>query len=291
MAVPYSDAEADILNGHLRVKDGGSWRTIDDVHVKSGGSWRRAREVYVKHSGSWRSVHEGDHFLFKTTRSSNTQSEFNLNNYLTGQGWNGSDPVKGVLVINNQQQQVRINSLPSDSRVYLRINSNRRIQGRGGNGGGQGGNGGGGQRALYTRATTILNNGGIIAGGGGGGGGGNGGQCVYQNFGQYGCMKGSQCQATYQNFSSTRGGGGGGGAGYPGGSGGYNGGNGQQNSGGGGGGSGGCGAASGGKGGDMGQAGQNSSASGGGNGAGINGASYISQVGSGTGDVRGGQNN
>ena len=56
-------------------------------------------------------------------------------------------------------------------------------------------------------------------------------------------------------------------------------------------GSGGCGAASGGKGGDMGQAGQNSSASGGGNGAGINGASYISQVGSGTGDVRGGQNN
>jgi len=103
MAVPYSDDEADILNGHLRVKNGGSWRTIDDVHVKSGGQWRRAREVYIKHSGTWRSVHEGDHFLFKPTRSSNTHSEFNRNNWLSGQGWNGSDPVKGVLISDNQQ--------------------------------------------------------------------------------------------------------------------------------------------------------------------------------------------
>ena len=73
MAVPYTDAEADILNGHLKVRHSGSWRTIDDVHVKSGGSWRRAREVYVRHSGAWRSVHEGDHFLFKVTNSTNTQ--------------------------------------------------------------------------------------------------------------------------------------------------------------------------------------------------------------------------
>ena len=289
MAVPYSDAEGEILNGHLRVRHSGSWRTIDDVHVKDGGQWRRAREVYIKHSGSWRSVHEGDHFLFKTTRSSNNQDEFNLNNWLSGQGWNGSDPVKGVLIINNQQQRVRINSLPSDSRVYLRVNNNKRIQGKGGNGGNRGGQQGqAGQRALYTRATTILNNKGIIAGGGGGGKGGNNAQCTYQNFGQYGCMKGSQCPITYQNFSQALGGGGGGGAGYPGGQGKHGGQNGTQNSGGNGGGNGGCGSNSGGGGGNMGQQGGNN---GGSNGAGINGASYITQYDSGNGDVRGGQNN
>ena len=121
----------------------------------------------------------------------------------------------------------------------------------------------------------------------GGGRGGNNGQCVYQNFGQYGCMKGSQCQATYQNFSQALGGGGGGGAGYPGGQGKNGGQNGQQNSGGQGGGNSGCGSNSGGKGGDMGQDGQGGASAG----VGINGASYITQYDTGNGDVRGGQNN
>ena len=266
MAVPYTDAEADVLNGHLKVRHSGAWRTIDDVHVKDGGSWRRAREVYIRDGGSWRSVHEGDHFLFKTTRGTNTQSEFSLSSYLTGQGWNGSDPVKGVVVINNLQMQVNLGTMPSDSRVYLIVNSGKRIQATGGRGGNRGG--------------------------GGGGGGGSNGQCVYQNTYQYGCMKGSQCQGTNQNFSQSLGGGGGGGAGYPGGSGGSGGGQaGQSNSGGGGGGNGGCGSNSGGSGGGIGLNGQSSQGTRGVAGIGINGASYITQVGSGSGDVRGGQNN
>ena len=293
MAVPYTDAEADVLNGHLKVRHSGAWRTIDDVHVKSGGSWRQTKEVYIKSGGTWRSVHEGEHFLFKTTLGTNTQSEFSLSSYLTGAGWNGSSPVKGVVVVNNLQMQVNLGTMPSDSRVYLIVNSGKRIQATGGNGGGRGGGGGqNGQRALYTRTPTFLNNAGLIAGGGGGGGGGSNGQCVYQNTYQYGCMKGSQCQGTNQNFSQSLGGGGGGGAGYPGGSGGSGGGQaGQSNSGGGGGGNGGCGSNSGGSGGGIGLNGQGSQGGGGTAGIGINGASYITQVGSGSGDVRGGQNN
>ena len=149
MAVPYTDAEADVLNGHLKVRSGGAWRTIQDVSVKSGGSWRQTKEVYIKSGGTWRSVHEGEHFLFKTTQSTNTQSEFSLSSYLTGAGWNGTSPVKGVVVINNLQQRVNLGTMPADSRVYLIVNSSKRIQATGGNGGNRGGGGGqNGQRAL-----------------------------------------------------------------------------------------------------------------------------------------------
>ena len=145
-----------------------------------------------------------------------------------------------------------------------------------------------GQRALYTRATTILNNKGIIAGGGGGGKGGNNGQCVYQNFGQYGCMKGSQCPITYQNFSQFLGEVAAAALDIQAVKGKHGGQNGTQNSGGNGGGNNGCGSNSGGKGGNMGQQVETMVAAAG---AGINGASYITQYDSGNGDVRGGQNN
>ena len=160
------------------------------------------------------------------TGSANTSTYLSLSTALTTVSpWSGSDPVIGVVYVNSKQRNLRIDTLPSGSRVVLYIYGNRRIMGRGGNGGNgsqshsAGGNGANGQTALYARGSgagkVLLVNYGQIAGGGGGGGGGRGGQCVYnQNTGQKSCMKGSQCPVTYQNFSQEQGGGGGGGAGY-----------------------------------------------------------------------------
>ena len=40
MAVPYSDSIAEALDGHLRIKQGGSWQYVEDVNVRHSGSWR-----------------------------------------------------------------------------------------------------------------------------------------------------------------------------------------------------------------------------------------------------------
>ena len=301
MAVPYNTTQSgtsirDALDAHLRIKHNGSWQYAEDVNVKHNGAWRDVKEVWVKHAGSWRLVHEGEHFLFQATLSSNAQNEFNLANWISGQGYSGNK-IKGAVIVNNVQQQVNLGNFSSDSKVYLRIDANKRITGRGGNGGAKGGNNGqNGQRGLYTRTNFILDNGGVIAGGGGGGAGGNNSNCVYQNTNYFSCQKGEQCSELVQNQSPAYGGGGGGGAGYPGGSGGGAGGNnGQQWGGGGGGGNDGCGSNSGGGGGDLGQNGQNApggGGSGGSAGTAIDGWSYrYSQSGSNDGDIRGAKNN
>ena len=301
MAIPYdtTNAGTSVRNAlrHSSIKNGSVWKHIEDIRVKHSGAWRDTKEVWVKHSGSWRLVHEGEHFLFNVTLNSNNQSDWSLSSYISGQGYSGNK-IKGAVTVNNVQQRLNLNSYSSDSKVYLRINSGKRIVGAGGNGGNRGGNNGGnGQRAFRSEGTKfIIDNGGIIAGGGGGGGGGNNSNCVYQNTNYFGCMKGQQCSEVVQNQSPSAGGGGGGGAGYPGGNGGGGhqaGGNGQQWAGGGGGGNGGCGANSGGKGGDLGQNGQNATGgSGGTTGTAIDGWSYrYSQSGSGDGDIRGPQIN
>ena len=301
MAVPYNTTQSgtsirDALDAHLRIKHNGSWQYAEDVNVKHNGAWRDVKEVWVKHAGSWRLVHEGEHFLFQATLSSNAQNEFNLGNWISNQGYSGNI-IKGAVIVDNVQQQVNLGNFSSSSKVYLRINTNRRITGRGGNGGAKGGqNGSNGQRGLYTRTNFILDNGGVIAGGGGGGAGGNNSNCVYQNTNYFSCQKGEQCSELVQNQSPAYGGGGGGGAGYPGGSGGGSGGNnGQQWGGGGGGGNDGCGSNSGGGGGDLGQNGQNApggGGSGGSAGTAIDGWSYrYSQSGSNDGDIRGAKNN
>ena len=300
MAIPYNTTQTgtsirQALERHLRVKHGGSWQYVEDVQVKHSGAWRDTKEVWIKHAGSWRLVHEGEHFLFQAELNGNAQNEFSLASWISGQGYGGSK-IKGALIVNNLQQRVNLGNFSSDSKVYLRINTNCRITGRGGNGGTRGGqNGSGGQRGLYTRTPFVMDNGGVVAGGGGGGGGGNNSNCVYQNTNYFSCVKGQQCSELVQNQSPAYGGGGGGGAGYPGGQG-FNGGsNGQNWSGGGGGGNDGCGSNSGGKGGDLGQNGQNAPG-GGGSGAGagtaIDGWSYrYLQSGSNDGDIRGAKNN
>ena len=294
MAVPYSDSIAQILDGHLRIRQGGSWQYVEDVNVRHSGSWRDVKEVWIRHSGSWGLVHEGEHFLFNVTINGNSNTQWNLSTYITGQGYSGNK-IKGAVTVNNVQQRLNLNSYSSDSKVYLRINSGKRIVGAGGNGGNRGGNNGGnGQRAFRSEGTRfIIDNGGIIAGGGGGGGGGNNSNCVYQNTNYFGCQKGEQCSELVQNQSPAYGGGGGGGAGYPGGQGKDGGNNGQTYDGGGGGASGGCGSNSGGGGGNLGQDGQNATGGGGGTkGTGIEGINHrYSQAGNADGDIRGGTSN
>ena len=300
MAIPYdttnSGTDVRAVMRHSSIKVNGSWQYLEDTYVKDGGAWREVKETWVKHSGSWRKVHEGEHFLFKRDLTSNIEAEFNLAGWITGQGYSGNK-IKGLLTVkqNVKHQQVTLGNFSSDSLVYLRLELNARIQGRGGNGGnatgagsGSGPNGQNGQRALYTRTNFILDNASIIAGGGGGGGGGKNSYYQYIVQQSFPCRKGDTCyqDETVQDF--IYGGGGGGGAGYPnssGGSGGSssgNGGNGGYNGGGGGGSAAnnpqpGVSSHGGGDGGNLGQNGQNG-LGGGGNagssGAAINGWSY-----------------
>ena len=294
MAVPYSNSIAEALDKHLRIKSGGDWKYVEDVRVRESNNWRDVKEVYVRHSGSWRLVHEGEHFLFDITLGSNSNTQWSLSSYISGQGYSGNK-IKGAITVNNVQQRMNLNNFSSDSRVYLRINSNKRIVGAGGNGGNRGGNNGGnGQRALRSEGTRfIIDNGGIIAGGGGGGGGGNNSNCVYQNTNYFGCQKGEQCSELVQNQSPAYGGGGGGGAGFPGGQGKNGGNNGQNFNGGGGGASDGCGSNTGGGGGDLGQNGQNATGGNGGTkGTGVEGWNHkLSANNDGNGDIRGGTTN
>ena len=212
MAIPYTQAEADELGVHTSKKDGGSWRYVEDIYKKDGGTWRDIKEVWYKSGGTWRLVHEGEHFLFKTTLSTNSESQWSLSTYITGQGYSGNK-IKGVVVINNKQQRVNLNNYQNGSRILLVVNNGKKISGRGGNGGNaSGGNGQAGQRALYSGGTPFkLNNAGVIAGGGGGGGAGNHGQCSYQTTQYVSCMKGQQCAQQQTQYSQSGGGGGGGG--------------------------------------------------------------------------------
>ena len=298
MSIPYSNAIADVLDKHLRIRHSNTWEYVEDVRIRHNNTWEDVKEVYIRHI-IMQLVHEGEH-LFNHTLNGNSQSEFSLSSWISGQGYSGNK-IKGALTVNNLQQRVNLGSWSSDSRVYLRINNNDRISGRGGNGGQRGqnaaSNGQNGQRALYTRVNFHLDNAGIIAGGGGGGAGGRNGQVTQQVTETNNCMKGNQCQNTYNVTNNTNGGGGGGGAGYPGGSGGGNGAsNGQSNGGGSGGNSGAGSARNGGDGGDLGQNGDNAESNQGGTrgtaGNAIDGWSYrLSAEGSGNGDRRGGQVN
>ena len=291
MGVPYSQQISEYLNNHSYIKSGGTWYTADEIHIKHAGSWRKTKEIWVKESGTWRSVHEGDHFLFNYTDSSNSTGELTLSSILSSAGYS-SGPIKGAITINCKRKRLNLGNY--SGKVYLRINSGKKISGSGGNGGNRGGqNGAVGMDGLYSGGTPfLLDNAGMIAGGGGGGGGGQNAQCTYQNTYTYGCMKGNQCQGTDQQFANANGGGGGGGAGYPGGQGKHGGQNGTETGGGGGGGNAGCGSNSGGKGGNLGQAGQNAGGNGGAKGKAIVGNNHkISNVGSGSGDLRGGTSN
>ena len=302
MAIPYDTTNAgtsvrNVLR-HSSIKTGGSYKHIEDIQIKHSGAWRDTKEVWVKHSGSWRLVHEGEHFLFNVTLSSNNQSDWSLSSYISGQGY-GGNKIKGLVTVGGgiTRRQMNLGNFSSDSIIYLRVEGGNRIQSRGGNGGNVGNNGANGQRALYTRTKYILDNGGIIAGGGGGGSGGNNSNYTYNVQQAYGCQKGSTCYRETPVTEFVPGGGGGGGAGYPnsnggtGGDTGYNGGAGNYNSGG----SAGPAAQNGtsnvgGVGGNLGQNGGDSPGGGtpGSSGTAIDGWSYrVGQSGNNDGDIRG----
>jgi len=310
MAIPYNTTNTgtSVRNAlrHSSINVGGTYQHVEDIQIKHAGSWRDTKEVYVKENGAWRLVHEGEHFLFNLSLSSNDDGgDYSLTNYISGQGY-GGNKIKGLVTItaNTRRRQINFGNFSSDSLIYLRLELNSRIIGRGGNGGnatgggqGSGPNGSNGQRALYTRTKFILDNASIIAGGGGGGAGGDNSNYSYNVQQSYGCQKGSTCFSEQTVTDFIPGGGGGGGAGYPnssGGSGGssqYNGGNGGYNSGGSGGSAASGGTSNaGGDGGNLGQNGQDTSGGGtpGSSGNAIDGWSYrVGQSGNNDGDIRG----
>ena len=302
MALPYDAGIANYLSPtlHSRIKSGGTWRWVDQLSVKSGGSWRTVKQAYVKSGGSWRKFHDAENvFTFYVTLSGTRTSTFNLSNWLNNSGYvspslgrtyNNGDRIRGVIHVTGKQggdPGINIGNFGSDSRIYIKVNSNCRIAGRGGNGGNIGSGGQSAGTALYTRTGVYVENNGQMWGGGGGGRGGNNGQCVGTYYYNYNCGKNCYRQGTGYNYNPASGGGGGGGAGIPAGAGRQRGNNGSYNSGGNGGSGNGCGSNAGGKGGNPGQnASGGNSGSNGNSGNYIDGASYVYSWVS-TGDRRG----
>jgi len=291
MALPYDAGIANYLSPtyHSRIKHSGTWRWVDQLSVRHSGSWRTVKQAYVKSGGSWRKFHDAENvFTFYVTLSGTRTSTFNLNTWLTtsgyqspslGRTYNNGDRIRGVIHVTGKQggdPGINIGNFGGESRVYIKVNSNCRIAGRGGNGGNIGSGGQSAGTALYTRTGVFIENNGQLWGGGGGGRGGNNGQCVGTYYYNYNCGKNCYRQGTGYNYNPASGGGGGGGAGIPAGAGRQRGNNGSYNSGGNGGSGNGCGSNSGGKGGNPGQnASGGNSGSNGNSGNYINGASYV----------------
>ena len=291
MGLPYDAGIANYLSPtyHSRIKSGGTWRWVDQLSVKSGGSWRTVKQAYVKSGGSWRKFHDAENvFTFYVTLSGTRTSTFNLGDWLNSSGYqtpslgrtyNNGDRIRGVIHVTGKQggnPGINIGNFGSNSRVYIKVNSNCRIAGKGGNGGNIGSGGQSAGTALYTRTGVYVENNGQMWGGGGGGRGGNNGQCVGTYYYNYNCGKNCYRQGTGYNYNPASGGGGGGGAGIPAGAGRQRGNNGSYNSGGNGGSGNGCGSNAGGKGGNPGQnASGGNSGSNGNSGNYIDGASYV----------------
>ena len=292
MGLPYDSGIANYLSAklHSRTKHSGTWRWVDQLSVRHSGSWRTVKQAYVKSGGSWRKFHDAENvFTFYVELNGTRTSTFNLGTWLTTSGYqspslsrtyNNGDRIRGVIHVTGKQggnPGIYIGNYGSESQVYIKVNSNCRIAGRGGNGGNLGGGAQSAGTALYTRTGVHIENNGQMWGGGGGGRGGNNGQCVGTYYYNYSCGKNCYAQGTGYNYNNASGGGGGGGAGIPAGSGGNNGGNnGSYNSGGNGGAGNGCGSNAGGSGGNPGNNGSGgNSGSNGNSGYYIDGSGYI----------------
>ena len=57
----------------LHVKEGGTWREVDQPFANVGGTWKTVREVHGKHGGSWRLAHTTPY------------TEYNLGSYVLEQ--------------------------------------------------------------------------------------------------------------------------------------------------------------------------------------------------------------
>ena len=185
MGLPYDSGIANYLSPtyHSRIKSGGTWRWVDQLSVKSGNSWRTVKQAYVKSGGNWRKYHDTENvFTFYVTLGGTRTSTFNLSNWLSNSGYvsptlgrtyNNGDRIRGVIHVTGTQggnPGINIGNFGGESRVYIKINSNCRIAGYGGNGGNIGGGGQSAGTALYTRTGVFIENNGNMWGGGGGGG-------------------------------------------------------------------------------------------------------------------------
>ena len=217
MGLPYDAGIANYLSPtyHSRIKSGGTWRWVDQLSVKSGGSWRTVKQAYVKSGGSWRKFHDAENvFTFYVTLSGTRTSTFNLSNWLNNSGYqspslgrtyNNGDRIRGVIHVTGKQggnPGINIGNFGSNSIVYIKVNSNCRIAGRGGNGGNIGSGGQSAGTALYTRTGVYIENNGQMWGGGGGGRGGNNGQCVGTYYYNYNCGKNCYRQGTCLLYTS-----------------------------------------------------------------------------------------
>ena len=200
MALPYDSGIANYLSPkyHSRIKSGGTWRWVDQLSVKHSGSWRTVKQAWVKSGGSWRKWHDTENvFTFYVQLAGTRTSTFNLSNWLTTSGYNSpslgrvyqnGDRIKGVIHVTGKaggNPGINIGNFGGQSTIYIKVNNNCRIAGRGGNGGNIGSGGQSAGTALYTRTGVFIENNGQMWGGGGGGRGGNNGQCVgtyYYNY-------------------------------------------------------------------------------------------------------------
>ena len=185
MALPYDSGVANYLSPtyHSRIKHDGTWRWVDQLSVKSGGSWRTVKQAYVKSGGTWRKFHDAENvFTFNVVLDGTRTSTFNLGTWLSNSGYvspslgrtyNNGDRIKGIIHVTGTQggnPGVYIGNFGNESRVYIRINSNCRIAGYGGNGGNIDASGQSAGTALYTRTGVFIENNGNLWGGGGGAG-------------------------------------------------------------------------------------------------------------------------
>jgi hypothetical protein len=68
----------------LHIKDGGSWRSVDQPFVNVGGTWKTVREVHTKHGGTWRNIHTTPYTEYTLNPSGAPFTLVNLNYGDTG---------------------------------------------------------------------------------------------------------------------------------------------------------------------------------------------------------------
>lgn len=169
----------------------GSYTTSNNTNVPTGGT--------ISMGNFYGAVKQFQHTI------TSHQQELNLYNYLTGQGWNGSDPIaltinSGVYIWSNNTATAGL-IISSAFSSLLSITNNGYIMGKGGAGGNVPSAGSAGGPAISNLASGISfynTSSGFIGGGGGGGGagyyqgcGGGGGGGAGGGVGGYGIDGGS----------------------------------------------------------------------------------------------------
>ena len=176
----------------MAIKSSGSLSMVTDIVGEFGGTAPHSLKEYYRNGSAGVSSNNtgvptsgeigfkdfyGAVLEFSHTISSN-HANMNLNTYLVGQGWNGSDPVvltisSGVWLYSTNTSNAGL-TIPSNFNSKLTIHHYGKIIGMGGKGGDAGSNnaGAGGPAVSNSASGVVLHtySGSYIAGGGGGGG-------------------------------------------------------------------------------------------------------------------------